>query len=90
MWPNLRKEKQNKASKTRKAEKVEKREQPERPTQCELAFIHLAEELIVVRYVALIRAVLVNMRLPHAVCLGCLRICHHRLELISLPAPSAR
>ncbi len=28
--------------------------------------------------------------LPHAVCLGCLRICHHRLELISLPAPSAR
>jgi hypothetical protein len=45
-----------------KTGKAESAEEPKRPTQCELAFIHLAEELIVVRYVALMRAVLVNMR----------------------------
>jgi hypothetical protein len=45
-----------------KAGKAKSAEEPKRPTQCELAFIHLAEELIVVRYVALMRAVLVNMR----------------------------
>jgi hypothetical protein len=45
-----------------KTGKAERAEEPKRPTQCELAFIHLAEELIVVRYVALMRAVLVNMR----------------------------
>lgn len=45
-----------------KTGKVESVEEPKRPTQCELGFIHLAEELIVVRYVALMRAVLVNMR----------------------------
>jgi len=45
-----------------KTGKAESAEEPKKPTQCELAFIHLAEELIVVRYVALMRAVLVNMR----------------------------
>jgi hypothetical protein len=37
-------------------------EKPDKTPHCGAAFIHLAEELIVVRYVALIRAVLVNMR----------------------------
>ncbi len=37
-------------------------EKPDKTPRCGPAFIHLAEELIVIRYVALIRAVLVNMR----------------------------
>jgi hypothetical protein len=45
-----------------RVEKAEKTEKSGKPEQCEPAFIHLAEELIVIRYVALIRAVLVNMR----------------------------
>jgi hypothetical protein len=35
---------------------------PDKPESCGPPFLHLAEELIVVRYVALIRAVLVNIR----------------------------
>ncbi len=45
-----------------KVEKTDKTEQPGKPEQCVAPFVHLAEELIVVRYVALMRAVLVNMR----------------------------
>jgi hypothetical protein len=47
----------------RKGEKAAKAEEAEEGVkQCGQAFIHLAEELIVLRYVALIRAVLVNLR----------------------------
>jgi hypothetical protein len=52
---NAKKEQIELAGKVRKTEKTET---PEKPDP---AFIHLAEELIVVRYVALMRAVLVNM-----------------------------
>jgi hypothetical protein len=55
--------KSDEAAKTQKAEGTEKPDEKlDRTTHCSPAFIHLAEELIVVRYVALIRAVLVNMR----------------------------
>jgi hypothetical protein len=45
-----------------KAENAAETEKPEKLRQCARAFISAAEELIVLRYVALIRAVLVNMR----------------------------
>jgi hypothetical protein len=51
--------KSDEAAKTQKAEGTEK---PEKTAECGPVFIRLAEELIVVRYVALIRAVLVNAR----------------------------
>jgi hypothetical protein len=41
---------------------TEKAEKTDKGRHCALAFIRLSEELIVIRYVALIRAVLVNMR----------------------------
>jgi uncharacterized membrane protein len=52
-----------KSSGARKEEKCAKSEvADEEISQCRQSFIHLAEELIVIRYVALIRAVLVNIR----------------------------
>jgi hypothetical protein len=54
-----------KADETQQAKEIEQAEEskkPQEPTECKPAFLHLAEELIVVRYIALIRAVLVNMR----------------------------
>jgi hypothetical protein len=54
---------EGKSENAEKREKAPKIEEPgEGVKQCGPAFIHLAEELIVVRYVALIRAVLVNIR----------------------------
>jgi hypothetical protein len=52
-----------KADEVDKGDKAAKTKEPEESLkQYEPAFIHLAEELIVIRYVALIRAVLVNLR----------------------------
>jgi hypothetical protein len=53
------------AAETTEAGKIQQAaavEQLEKPTECDPGFLHLAEELIVFRYIALIRAVLVNMR----------------------------
>ena len=54
--------KDEKSGEVGKTQKAEDTESSEELNACRSVFIHLAEELIVVRYVALIRAVLVNMR----------------------------
>jgi hypothetical protein len=54
--------KSGEAPKPQKTEAPAKPDNPNKPPHFGAAFIHLAEELMVVRYVALIRAVLVNMR----------------------------
>jgi hypothetical protein len=61
--PDSTDDKDAKYSESIKEEKCAKSEAADEETsQCRRSFIHLAEELIVIRYVALIRAVLVNIR----------------------------
>jgi hypothetical protein len=55
--------KSDEAANPQKADATKKPDEKlDKTPHCGAAFIHLAEELIVIRYVALIRAVLVNMR----------------------------